>query len=311
MADRLVRVAALGDPHVVPETRGRLRSALARLAGDADLLLLAGDLTNAGRPAEIEALCAELGDLGRPAVAVLGNHDHDSGEGERLARRLRDLGVPVLEGSGVTLEVRGVHKSFGPKEVLRGIDLSVAAHEVICLIGASGSGKSTLLRCVNLLEPVSAGSIWLSGQEITAPGVNENLVRRHIGIVFQSFNLFPHMTVLKNVTLGPTKVLRVPAREAAQQARALLSTGTDSSIAADAQLISGKIEYAQKHYKAGDACFEAGMAMLERLNNREDLADNAAHYAGLLEQHGDVHRAVAYWKKAFDSRKRQFNSLGE
>jgi polar amino acid transport system ATP-binding protein len=120
------------------------------------------------------------------------------------------------------LEIRGLHKSFGTNEVLRGIDLSVAAHEVICLIGASGSGKSTLLRCVNLLEPVSAGSIWLSGLEITAPGVDENLVRRHIGIVFQSFNLFPHMTVLRNVTLGPTKVLRVPNREAVEQARALL-----------------------------------------------------------------------------------------
>ena len=101
------------------------------------------------------------------------------------------------------------------------------------------------------------------------------------------------------------------AKKQAQQARALLSSGTDSTIAADAQLVSGKIEYAQKRYKAGDAFFETGLAMLERLNNREDLADNAAQYAQLLEQHGDVHRAVAYWKKAFDSRKRQFNVSGE
>ena len=101
------------------------------------------------------------------------------------------------------------------------------------------------------------------------------------------------------------------ARKQAQQARALLTSATDSVIAADAQLVSGKIEYAQKHYKAGDAYFETGLAMLERLNNREDLADNAAHYAQLLEQHGDIHRAVAYWKKAFDSRKRQFNAGGE
>jgi transcriptional regulator with XRE-family HTH domain len=101
------------------------------------------------------------------------------------------------------------------------------------------------------------------------------------------------------------------ARKQAQQARALLSSTTDSIIAADAQLVSGKIEYAQKHYKAGDAYFEAGLAMLERLNNREDLADNAAQYAQLLEQHGDIHRAVAFWKKAFDSRKRQFNAGGE
>jgi tetratricopeptide (TPR) repeat protein len=101
------------------------------------------------------------------------------------------------------------------------------------------------------------------------------------------------------------------ARKHAQEARALLSPATDSIIAADAQVISGKIDYAQKRYKAGDAYFEAGLAMFERLNNREDLADNAALYAQLLEQHGDVHRAVAYWKKAFDSRKRQFNLGGE
>ena len=101
------------------------------------------------------------------------------------------------------------------------------------------------------------------------------------------------------------------ARKQAQQARALLPSDTDSIIAADAQLVSGKIEYAQKHYKAGDTYFEAGLAMLERLNQREDLADNAAQYAQLLEQHGDVHRAVAYWKKAFDSRKRSFNAGGE
>ena len=101
------------------------------------------------------------------------------------------------------------------------------------------------------------------------------------------------------------------ARKHAQRARALLSTTSDSIIAADAQLVSGKIEYAQKHYKAGDAYFEAGLAMLERLNNREDLADNAAQYAQLLEQHGDVHRAVAYWKKAIESRRRQFKGGGE
>jgi polar amino acid transport system ATP-binding protein len=120
------------------------------------------------------------------------------------------------------LEVRGIHKSFGQQEVLRGIDLTVGAHEVVCLIGASGSGKSTLLRCVNLLEPLSAGSILLSGQEITAKNVNPDLVRRHIGIVFQAYNLFPHMTVLKNVTLGPVKALGVPRAEAHQTAMELL-----------------------------------------------------------------------------------------
>jgi polar amino acid transport system ATP-binding protein len=121
------------------------------------------------------------------------------------------------------LEIRGLRKSFGQTEVLRGIDLTVAAHEVICLIGASGSGKSTLLRCVNLLEPATAGEIWLSGQQINAPGIDEHLVRRHIGIVFQSFNLFPHMNVLKNVTLGPVKALGVPPAQAAEQAHALLT----------------------------------------------------------------------------------------
>ena len=106
--------------------------------------------------------------------------------------------------------------------MLRGIDLSVAPHEVICLIGASGSGKSTLLRCVNLLEPVNRGRILLWGQDVTAPGVDENAVRRHIGIVFQSFNLFPHMTVLRNITLGPTRVLGLSREEAEEAGRALL-----------------------------------------------------------------------------------------
>ena len=91
----------------------------------------------------------------------------------------------------------------GSNEVLRGIDLTVAEHEVVCLIGASGSGKSTLLRCVNLLEPIDAGRIVLGGEEITRRGVDVNRVRRRIGIVFQAFNLFPHMSVLRNVTLAP------------------------------------------------------------------------------------------------------------
>src|ERR1035441_3579193 len=120
------------------------------------------------------------------------------------------------------VRLEDVNKSFGDLEVLRGIDLSVAPHQVICLIGASGSGKSTLLRCVNLLESVNRGRILLWGQDVTAPGVDENAVRRHIGIVFQSFNLFPHMTVLRNITLGPTRVLGVPRDEAEEAGRALL-----------------------------------------------------------------------------------------
>jgi polar amino acid transport system ATP-binding protein len=127
--------------------------------------------------------------------------------------------------SGEPAEAIGIeelHKSFGTTEVLKGVSLSVAAHEVICLIGASGSGKSTLLRCVNLLEPIDSGRISLLGQEITGPNIDQNLVRRQIGIVFQAFNLFPHMNVLRNVTLAPTKVLRIPAARAADEARALL-----------------------------------------------------------------------------------------
>jgi polar amino acid transport system ATP-binding protein len=128
---------------------------------------------------------------------------------------------PVASGEAVRIE--GLHKSFGANEVLKGIDLTVATHEVICLIGASGSGKSTLLRCVNLLEPIDSGRISLWGQEITARGIDPNLVRRHVGIVFQSFNLFPHMTVLRNVTLAPSKVRRLSQAEADEEARALLS----------------------------------------------------------------------------------------
>jgi len=120
------------------------------------------------------------------------------------------------------VRIEGLRKSFGANQVLKGIDLSLATHEVICLIGASGSGKSTLLRCINLLEPIDAGRIWLLGQEITALGVDENAVRRHVGIVFQSFNLFPHMSVLRNVTLAPVKVLGTPRSVAEQEARELL-----------------------------------------------------------------------------------------
>ncbi len=121
------------------------------------------------------------------------------------------------------IRIEGLHKSYGPHEVLGGVGLTVAPHEVICLIGASGSGKSTLLRCINLLEPIDSGRIWLLGQEITSPGVDANMVRRRVGIVFQSFNLFPHMTVLRNVTLAPTKALGVPKAAADAAAGDLLA----------------------------------------------------------------------------------------
>lgn len=120
------------------------------------------------------------------------------------------------------LQVERLHKSFGHVEVLRGIDLEVAEHEVVALIGASGSGKSTFLRCVDLLEPIDSGRIVLSGQDVTAHGVDLDRVRRRIGIVFQAFNLFPHMTVLRNVTLAPRKVLGTPKEQAEARARDLL-----------------------------------------------------------------------------------------
>jgi polar amino acid transport system ATP-binding protein len=120
------------------------------------------------------------------------------------------------------LAIRDVQKAFGESRVLQDINLDVADHEVVCLIGASGSGKSTLLRCINLLEPVDAGRILLAGEEITAPGVNVDAVRRRIGIVFQAYNLFPHMTVLRNITLGPVKALGLPRAEAESRATELL-----------------------------------------------------------------------------------------
>ena len=120
-----------------------------------------------------------------------------------------------------TLVVEHLSKSFGRHKVLRGVDLTVAEHEVVALIGASGSGKSTLLRCINLLEPINEGRIFLSGAEITrARQVND--VRRRIGIVFQSYNLFPHMSVLRNVTLAPRDVLGLSKADAEERATALL-----------------------------------------------------------------------------------------
>ncbi|HYO41811.1 MAG TPA: amino acid ABC transporter ATP-binding protein [Candidatus Limnocylindrales bacterium] len=120
------------------------------------------------------------------------------------------------------LSVQGLWKSFGSLDVLQGIDLEVAEHEVIALIGASGSGKSTLLRCINLIEPIDAGRILIEGEEITAKGVKVDRIRRRVGIVFQSFNLFPHMSVLDNVTLAPRKVLRRSRADAERDALALL-----------------------------------------------------------------------------------------
>jgi polar amino acid transport system ATP-binding protein len=124
-------------------------------------------------------------------------------------------GAPVLE-------VRGLTKCYGEHEVLKGIDLTVGEHQAFALIGASGSGKSTLLRCIDLLEEIDDGDIFLDGEPITVPGMNPVPVRRKLGLVFQSFNLFPHMRVIDNVTLGAIRAQKIPAAEAHEQGLELL-----------------------------------------------------------------------------------------
>jgi len=123
---------------------------------------------------------------------------------------------------GPALVLERVHKSFGENVVLKEVDLVVEPHEVVCLIGASGSGKSTLLKCVNLVEPIDSGRIVVEGEEITTRGVDANRVRQRIGIVFQAFNLFPHMTVLQNITLAPREVLKTDRATAEKRALGLL-----------------------------------------------------------------------------------------
>jgi polar amino acid transport system ATP-binding protein len=121
------------------------------------------------------------------------------------------------------LEIKGVEKQFGPIRVLRGLDMEVNEHQVVCLIGPSGCGKSTLLRCINGLEKIQGGEIRLAGDRVSGPGVDVNRLRQQVGIVFQSFNLFPHMSVIENVTLAPLKVLKVDRAEAEDKAMALLT----------------------------------------------------------------------------------------
>ena len=128
-------------------------------------------------------------------------------------------GAPL---SGPLLRVENLRKAYGDKVVLRDVDLTVDRHEVVCLIGASGSGKSTLLRCLNLAEPLDDGSIFLDGEEITDPTVDTKRVRRRMGLVFQAYNLFPHMSVLDNVTLAPRKVHGASRSESEAKAREVL-----------------------------------------------------------------------------------------
>jgi len=131
------------------------------------------------------------------------------------------------------IEVRDIHKHFGAHMVFNNLALEVEEHQVVCLIGPSGCGKSTLLRCINGLDDIDGGEICISGDRVTGPGVDVNALRREVGIVFQSYNLFPHMTVLRNITLGPVKALKIPRAEAEHLARDLLGRFGLADRAAD------------------------------------------------------------------------------
>ena len=138
------------------------------------------------------------------------------------------------------LEIEDVHKSFGANEVLKGVSLNVERHEVVCLIGASGSGKSTLLRCVNALETIDSGVIRIEEDTVSGTGVDLNVLRRDVGIVFQSYNLFPHMSVIENVILAPTRIDGLPAKEARERGMGLLeSVGMAEKAEAYPDMLSG------------------------------------------------------------------------
>jgi polar amino acid transport system ATP-binding protein len=142
--------------------------------------------------------------------------------------------------SGPLLRLEGVRKSFGANLVLDAIDLEVTQGEVLVIIGPSGSGKSTLLRCVNLLEPIDAGRIFFEGAEITAKGVDVSAVRQRIGIVFQQFNLFPHLTVMRNLTLAARRIRKLPRAEAEARAQELLDVvGLPEKASAHPHQLSG------------------------------------------------------------------------
>ena len=132
-------------------------------------------------------------------------------------------GQAAAAGTAPVLEVRGVTKSFGERQVLRGIDLVVREHEAVALIGASGSGKSTLLRCIDLLEEIDDGDVLLDGEVVTDPAVAPVAVRRRLGLVFQAYNLFPHLTALQNVVLGERRAHGIGREEADERGRALLA----------------------------------------------------------------------------------------
>ena len=162
-----------------------------------------------------------------------------------MARRSSQDDV-VSTASDAAIEVRSLHKSFGPLEVLKGIDFHVGKGDVVCVIGPSGSGKSTLLRCINLLETPTSGKIWVSGQDVTDPDVDIDGVRRRIGMVFQQFNLFPHLSVLENLTIAQRRVLRRGKGEAERVAHANLErVGLgDKATSYPAQLSGGQAQRA-------------------------------------------------------------------
>jgi polar amino acid transport system ATP-binding protein len=143
---------------------------------------------------------------------------------EVSAELARSTALPAGAAGGAMVRLEGVRKSFGDNVVLDGIDLSVAQGEVLVVIGPSGSGKSTLLRCVNLLEPIQAGRIYLEGEEITRKGADVTAVRQRIGIVFQQFNLFPHLKAIDNLTLAARRIKRMSRRDAEARARELLAS---------------------------------------------------------------------------------------
>jgi polar amino acid transport system ATP-binding protein len=139
-----------------------------------------------------------------------------------------------------TVEIRNLHKSFGRLEVLRGIDFTVESGQVVCVIGPSGSGKSTLLRCVNLLERPTSGQVLVNGVELTDPDVDIDAARRRLGMVFQQFNLFPHLTVLRNVTIAQARVLKRGRAEAERVAREnLVKVGLIDKVSAYPGQLSG------------------------------------------------------------------------
>jgi polar amino acid transport system ATP-binding protein len=171
--------------------------------------------------------------------------------------------------TGSAIEIRELHKSFGDNEVLKGIDLAVDLGQVVCIIGASGSGKSTLLRCVNLLEQPTSGQIFIEGDEITDPDADVDGVRRRIGMVFQQFNLFPHLTVMRNLTIAQRRVLRRPAGEADEVAHRMLERVglSDKAEAYPAHLSGGQ---QQRVAIARSLCMNPDMMLFDEATSALD-----------------------------------------